>query len=394
MVHRLLLGIILLSLVGTFTPLHLVAAQDDDLDALKRDVVENYANIVFASYEDSYLLAVELDAAIDAFVAVPSEETLLAAHTAWLAAREPYGQTEAFRFYAGPIDDANGPEGLINAWPLDEAYIDYVDGQPDVGIINDLENYPELNAELLEELNESGAEENISVGFHAIEFLLWGQDLYEDSAGQRPYTDYVVDGTAANQERRAQYLVLVTHALLDHLEAMKDAWSPEIEDNYRAEFLALDSDTALQRILIGIGVLSKAELAGERIFTAYDNQDQEDEHSCFSDNTHRDIVNNFKGIQNVYVGQYTRVDETVIEGAGVADLLEAVAPEINTVILGLLKDTETAISEIEAPFDRAIVEDESREQVLNTVFLLFDLGDMIGEAAVALDITISTELPE
>ncbi|MCB0226566.1 MAG: iron-regulated protein, partial [Anaerolineae bacterium] len=165
------------------------AAETADLDALKTEAVETYANIVFANYEDAYNSAVELQDKIDAFVADPTAETMQAAKEAWLAAREPYGQTEAFRFYGGPIDDEDGPEGLINAWPLDEVYIDYVDGEETSGIINDVETYPTIDKELLISLNEVGAEENISTGFHAIEFLLWGQDLSSDGAGNRPYTD-------------------------------------------------------------------------------------------------------------------------------------------------------------------------------------------------------------
>ncbi len=396
MVRRFILVVSLLALLSGVWPAsqQAVHAQDDDVTTLKQEVVLTYAEIVFATYEDAYLSAVELDTAINAFVADPSEETLQNAKDAWLAAREPYGQTEAFRFYGGPIDDAEGPEGLINAWPLDEAYIDYVDGQPEAGIINDVENYPDLTAELLAELNEQGSEENISVGFHAIEFLLWGQDFYEDSAGQRPYTDYVVDGTAPNAERRAQYLVLISADLVSHLEFLKNEWDAALEDNYRAQFLAEESDVAISYILTGIGVLSKAELAGERIFTAYDNQDQEDEHSCFSDNTHRDIATNFMGIQNVYLGHYTRVDGSVVEGTALADLVEVMNPVINEQVLTLLSDAETAIAEIPAPFDQAIIQPESREAILNTVFILFDLGDMLGETAVALDIQISTELPE
>ena len=83
------------------------------------------------AYEASLDSATELDAAIDAFLADPTEETLEAAKQAWLAARDDYGLTEAFRFYGGPIDnETDGPEGLINAWPLDEVYIDYVEGDP------------------------------------------------------------------------------------------------------------------------------------------------------------------------------------------------------------------------------------------------------------------------
>ena len=95
---------------------------------------------------------------------------------------------------------------------------------------------------------------------------------------------------------------------------LTNEWSADVEDNYRAAFLALDTDEALTMMLTGIGVLSKAELGGERIFTAYDNQDQEDEHSCFADNTHRDIITNWIGITNVYFGRYQRIDGMLIDG--------------------------------------------------------------------------------
>src|SRR5690606_29119095 len=88
------------------------------------DVLTSYADIALAGYEDALATAKALDAAIDALIATPSEATLAAAKTAWIAARVPYQQTEAFRF-GNPIVDEW--EGRVNAWPLDEGLIDYVD---------------------------------------------------------------------------------------------------------------------------------------------------------------------------------------------------------------------------------------------------------------------------
>jgi len=383
------LALLLLTLLVALSTSPILA--QDDLTTLKQDVAATYADIVFASYQDAYTSAVELQSAIDAFLDAPSEDTLQAAREAWLAAREPYGQTEAFRFYGGPIDDADGPEGLINAWPLDEVYIDYVDGDPDSGIIQNTTDYPDLDAELLESLNESGAEENISVGYHAVEFLLWGQDLSTDGPGARPYTDYT---TAPNAERRAAYLRLVTDRLVEHLDYLVSEWDPTGEGNFRADFLALPPDDAVRDILTGIGVLSKSELAGERIFTAYDNRDQEDEHSCFSDNTHRDIVNNFNGIRNVYTGHYVRVDGSVVEGTGLEQVIAAADPDLNAAVLETLTNADTLVNSIPAPFDQAIVSDDSRPIVLDAVFALMDLGDLFAESASSLGLTINTALPE
>lgn len=368
-------------------------AAGEDLTALKQAAMQTYADIVFASYEDSYNLAVELQSAIEAFVAEPSAETHQAAKEAWLASNEPYGQTEAYRFYGGPIDDEDGPEGLLNAWPLDEAYVDYVEGAPEAGIINNVDEYPEITGELLVSLNEVGAEENISTGYHAIEFLLWGQDMYDDSNGQRPYTDYVA-GEAPNAERRGQYLLLLAEQLVANLAEIKDMWDPAASGNYRAEFLALEPDAAIQNVLTGLGVLSKSELAGERMFTALDNQDQEDEHSCFSDNTHRDIITNNQGIANVYLGSYTRLDGSEVSGPSLSDVVAAVNPELNEQMVALLEQSMAQVNEIYVPFDQAIVLADERPKVLDAVMTLQDQGDKIAEIATALGLTINTALPE
>ena len=357
---------------------------------VKRQALETYADIVYASYEDSLTLAQDLDTAIDTFLANPSEETHQAAKDAWLAAQEPYGQTEAYRFYGGPIDDADGPEGLLNAWPLDEAYVDYVEGAPDAGIINNVAEYPTVDKELLVSLNEVGAEENISTGYHAVEFLLWGQDLSAETNGQRPYTDYT---TAENADRRGAYLAAAADLLVEDLSGLVAAWNPDMTGNYREEFLSVEPDQALQNILTGIGVLAKSELAGERIFTAYDNQDQEDEHSCFSDNTHRDIITNLEGIQNVYLGRYERLGGSVVGGTGLQAVVEAENPELNEQMLALLEQTEAETQALPVPFDQAIVEPESREQVFTLVSSLLDLGDTIAEVGSTLGLSINTALP-
>ena len=75
-------------------------------------VVANYAEIAEASYADSIETAETLDAAIQALVADPTEANLTAAREAWIDSREPYLQTEVYRFYDGPIDNPeDGPEG-------------------------------------------------------------------------------------------------------------------------------------------------------------------------------------------------------------------------------------------------------------------------------------------
>ncbi len=204
------------SVVAVMTSALALSACGNDANAdLETEVVGNYAAVVHETYSMSLASATEMDAAIDALAADPTDATLAAAREAWLGARDDYGLTEAFRFYGGPIDAVDtGPEGLMNAWPLDEAYIDYVEGAPESGVINLPDEYPTIDSDLLVSLNEAGGETNISTGWHAIEFLLWGQDLSVDGPGARPVTDFT---TAPNADRRIAYLTVASSLLVGHI---------------------------------------------------------------------------------------------------------------------------------------------------------------------------------
>ncbi|WP_432670756.1 imelysin family protein [Flavobacterium sp. SM2513] len=337
------------------TALLFASCSDDDstsssTTATKKQVVSNYADIVYTNYKDAYDDAVVLETAINTFTANPTDANFTVAKEMWKEARESYGTTEAFRFANGPIDDENGPEGLLNAWPLDENFVDYVDGAADAGIINATTTYPIISKELLESLNENGGEKNISVGYHAIEFLLWGQDLTAPEAnlpGQRLYTDYVEGGTAANQLRRATYLNVCADFLTDHLSYLVEQWKPN--GTYRTTFLDLPVDTALKNMYLGITTLVLAELPIERMDVALGNADQEDEHSCFSDNTHRDIYLNLKGVINVYQGSYG-----TINGASLADLVEKADPTLFAATATAEQDALAKVAAILTPFDLAI----------------------------------------
>ena len=313
------------------------------------DVLSNYADIALAGYEDSLLTAQALDQAIDALIADPSEATLTAAREAWKAARVPYQQTEAFRF-GNPIVDEW--EGKVNAWPLDEGLIDYVDASygtesdsnalyvanvianPNITIDGAVLDASEITPALLQDnLQEAaGVESNVATGYHAIEFLLWGQDLNGTGpgAGERPFTDY---STAEHADRRAAYLKAASSLLLDDLEEMVSNW--ESDGAARA---ALE-EQGISTILTGMGSLSFGEVAGERMKLGLLLHDPEEEHDCFSDNTHMSHFNDAIGVQNVYLGKYTRVDGSVVEGPSLSQVIAAKDEALDSEIQGLLDDT-------------------------------------------------------
>jgi putative iron-regulated protein len=313
------------------------------------DILDTYADIALAGYEDSLTTAKALDAAIDALIASPSNDTLNAARDAWRAARPWYQQTEAFRFGNPIVDDW---EGRVNAWPLDEGLIDYVDASygtesdenglytanvianPSITIDGETVDATTITPEFLSgTLQEAGGvEANVATGYHAIEFLLWGQDLNGTGAGagNRPATDY---STEPNAARRAQYLAAASDLLVSDLEEMVANW----QDGGAAR--AALAEQGISTILTGMGSLSYGEVAGERMKLGLLLHDPEEEHDCFSDNTYVSHLHDAIGVRNVYLGKYTRLDGSVVEGASLSQLVGAKDAALDTELRGLLDDT-------------------------------------------------------
>ncbi|MDF0603338.1 imelysin family protein [Psychromarinibacter sp. C21-152] len=333
-------------------------------DVTQEAVLTTYADIAAAKYADSLTTARTLQAAVDALIADPSAGALQAAKDAWVAARVPYQQTEVYRFGNPIVDDW---EGKVNAWPLDEGLIDYVDatyaGPTDANEfaalnvianptftfsgeeIDATEITPELLSDTLHEAD--GIEANVATGYHAVEFLLWGQDLngLEAGAGERPWTDYASGEacTGGNCDRRADYLKAATDLLVSDLEWMAAQW----EDGGAARAALMgNTDAGIVAMLTGMGSLSYGEQAGERMRLGLMLNDPEEEHDCFSDNTHNSHFYDGLGIQNVYLGEYTRIDGTVVEGAALSDLVAASNPELDAEMRDKLAKTMRELGQI------------------------------------------------
>jgi putative iron-regulated protein len=317
-----------------------------------RPFLETYAELAFRAYREAYEDAVRLQSAVNEFVAHPgddADESLNRVRQAWLDSRPSYGRTEAFRFYEGPIDfgkrpdGTQGPEPLINAWPVNEAYIDSVRDSPKTGIIND-PGVPITRATLVER-NARDDEADVTTGYHAIEFLLWGPDFNANGPGNRPARDFVGGGEAA---RRRTYLKVATDLLVEDLKFVVDEWAPG-KENYRARFLAMDPRASIAHVLTGIATLAGFEVAAERLATPLDSGSQEDEHSCFSDTTDTDIRANVAGIANVYFGRGTGY-----QGSGLDTLIGARNSEINERIREQLENSLKTVATMDHPFDRTL----------------------------------------
>ncbi|MCX7566357.1 peptidase [Sulfitobacter sp. F26169L] len=346
----------------------------------KSEVLANYADIAAAKYEDSLITAKRLQSAVNSLVNAPSAENLTAARQAWIAARVPYQQTEVYRFGNAIVDDW---EGKVNAWPLDEGLIDYVDSsyggasdENELAALNIVANpeftlsgaeidatniTPELLSDTLHEAD--GVEANVATGYHAIEFLLWGQDLngHGDGAGDRAWTDYATgeECTNGNCDRRGEYLTAATDLLVSDLEWMVTQWQ---DDGAARTTLTSDENAGLAAILTGMGSLSYGEQAGERMRLGLMLNDPEEEHDCFSDNTHNSHYYDGLGIQNVYLGEYVRIDGTMVSGASLSDMVAQADAALDAEMQGKLSTTMMALGRIKTAAEAGFAYDQMLER--------------------------------
>jgi putative iron-regulated protein len=381
-------------------------------DPTPKDVLEIYADIAQAGYEDSLETAKTLRLAIDAFLAKPTEGNLRAARAAWIAARIPYMQTEAYRFGNSIVDDW---EGRVNAWPLDEGLIDYVtaaygteSGENELYVANVIANASLTiggktldaakitKALLQDELQEAGGiEANVATGYHAVEFLLWGQDLNGTGPGNgnRPARDYNVKKcTNGNCERRAEYLKVVTDLLVDDLAWMAEQWAEGGEA--RKVIMEGSDEEGLTAIMTGLGSLSYGELAGERMKLGLMIHDPEEEHDCFSDNTHASHFFDALGIRNVYLGAYRRADRSLVSGPSISDLVKAKSPDTDAELSAKLDATMEAMNALylraltTESYDQMIGEDnaEGNAVVQRVIDALLDQTKAIERAVAVLEL--------
>lgn len=348
-------------------------AANDSINSL----ASSYANLVSHYYNEVSLSTQEMHNAIIKFVQAPDNNSLTNAKNKWIAARSIYGITEAFRFYGGPIDGVNkygeeGPEGLINAWPLNEAYIDYVKGSPNAGIINNLSL--EINNDTIIAANMSEDDADVSSGWHAIEFLLWGQDFSLETAGIREASDYLP--TNEINIRRRAYLVATSALLLEHINWLSMEWL----ENGEGRKAFLNKNDPGGAILTGIATLAGFELSSERIATALDSGDPEDEHSCFSDQTHNDVKANFNGIINVYLGKGLNGESF---SPSISEFVAKNNLKLHENILEIINETNISINNITVPFDKMLSEPKNgpgRQAAEKTVSNLLVLAKNFKEA--------------
>jgi putative iron-regulated protein len=351
------------------------ALDSTDPNAFKYDAtaqIDAYIALVHESYELSYKDAKVLVAAVNTMFAKPSEVSLAAARKAWISARPAYLHTEAFRFYNGPIDAV---EAEINAWPVNEAVIDYVEGNLKAGLVNDRKL--KLSIGNLEAINKKKYDTDVTIGWHAVEFLLWGQDLSATGAGNRPYTDYIAGKN--NNDRRRKYLKMATSQLAEEIEHVGDQWDVKRKSSFASKFKALPQREAVGRMINGMAVLAGHELKVEGLEAALASGSARQEQSQFSDTSKQDFLNSLQGIKRVWTE--TKLGSLMtLRNAGLADKITA-----------LIADAETKLAAVGQPWDQVLAAppgSAERKSAEDATTSLRNLADGLKAAGNALGVLV------
>ncbi|CAA2137295.1 imelysin family protein [Hyphomicrobium sp. ghe19] len=381
-----------------------------------KDIMKNYGDLAHAMYGDALAKAKDLDKSIDALLAKPSAETLQAAREAWKASRVPYMQTEGFRFGNKIVDDW---EGNVNSWPLDEGLIDYVDkasygdtkeenplytaniiANKKIRLGPKILDASKIDKKVIAKLNSAlDVETNVGTGYHAIEFLLWGQNLHKPGvkSGERAASDFDLKNcTHENCDRRRAYLKAASGLLVDDLAEMAGNWKPD--GAARKALAGLDESAQLSTILTGIGSLSYGELAGERMKLGVLLHDPEEAHDCFSNNTHNSHYYDEVGMTEIWNGKYDGA--TPISGPSIAELAREKAPDAAKRVDEAMATTLEKMNAIKAKADSgemmydqmlAAGNDEGNKLILDAVDALVAQARAIEAVVAALNLKVKIE---
>ncbi|MCG8414936.1 MAG: hypothetical protein MI746_12020 [Pseudomonadales bacterium] len=290
-----------------------VTELSEETSAILVSLLENYFFQIDSDYSAVAESLATLQSDIESFLSSPSESTLVSARTSWIAANSQYELTSAHRYFA----DAVLPEDLsleffqvqyqINHWPILPGYLDYVDGYPNSGIVNDMT--VSLDSANLRQQHGAFDINETSIGFHVIEFLLWGENLGGDDP--RPYTDFLPqtelsaqqrsDGMEVSQlsnNRRRLYLQTSAQVLRDDFQTFMSLWA-EGSSALRTELAAESGTGLLLNVLDGLTGLLTEELLVRSLYPMLNGDFNESLPSAFSKSSQNAVSSHLTSLETL-----------------------------------------------------------------------------------------------
>jgi uncharacterized iron-regulated protein len=323
-----------------------MAPSDDDAGFTDTQIIDDYVDrVIVPTYTLLNVRFEALRSSIDAMAGGVTAENLAAAQQAWIDAREPWEQNEAFLF--GPV--STGYDGALDNWPLSQGDLDGI-------LTGTVELTPEFIA-----LQDSNVK-----GFHAAEYLLFGEGSAKSAA------DFT-------NPRELEYLSLIADEMVQLSASLKSDWTVSYMDGdpYAEVFRSAGQgsraypslESAAEEIVQGmIGICN--EVANGKIATPVEEQRPDLIESHFSYNSLVDFQNNIRSVQNAYLGDDPAAGaaglcegDPACQGKGLNEFVASIDPAIDAELQAEIIAAIDAIGAIRAPFEEAIT-DPSQADVI------------------------------
>ncbi|GIT21843.1 MAG: lipoprotein precursor [Gammaproteobacteria bacterium] len=291
-------------------------ALDPSLYAPIRNILIGYLNQIDTDYNTLATELTSLENQVAEFLESPQTSSMNSVRSGWLSAHSSYELTTLHRYFAEQILSEEEVLALyqfyyqINHWPILPGYVDYVGTYSNSGIVNDIT----VNIDIPTLREQHGAFDlaEASLGFHVLEFLIWGENLKRQD--ERPASDYFVitelnaseieGGFELDQlsnNRRRQMLVLNTQALLSDFNSSREIWSLGSE-TFRNELNALNGSEIIILLLEAMTSMLTEEMLIRSLYPLLNGEYIESIQSPFSHST-----------QNVVSAQLSSVERLLLE---------------------------------------------------------------------------------
>lgn len=350
---------------------------------LAEPVVAQYAELGAAAHAEAEARMLELDEAIMAFLDDPTGGALNQTKLAYLNAREAYAALEGFRAPASPAETY---VPTIDDHRVFERFLDYVQVDDDSGIINDPDDFPDLSLGVLREIHRLEDPRHVTLGFHPLAFLLWGEDLDPNGPGSRSSDDFVEGGAALNPDRRRAMLSNVSKGLADDISGLAAGWADE--SDYRTELAEKDSNEAVGDIVSGMRTATLA--LRDRVAIPFEAQGDEDleevvdEYGDFNDRGLEDMATQVGSIRAVYTGDWMD-----LEGPGIDGLVVLADEDLDTAVSEAIDTAASALTAI-GVYDQAIdIDSPDRDKVQDAIDALDELAAKLEEVAETLEVMLT-----
>lgn len=302
-----------------------------EINSATRELMLNYLQQIESDYSTVEVTIKTLQTEIEGFIQQTDVITMDRARDAWLIAHSAYELTSLHRHFANLVltqQDKltlNQLQYQINHWPVLPGYIDYVDGYPDSGIVHDMNVVLELDS--LREQHGFFDVSEASLGFHVIEYLLWGSNTNNDPL--RPASDYLLttqlsadqanNGFELDQlsnNRRRRFLAIAAQALLEDFQLLRTLWSENTLLFQRRVEGAESADYVSSRELLSVFAESittvlKEDLLLRSLYPMLNGDFTDSMQSPFSHSTVNTVSSQLNGLERLLLENQTDTGTTL-----------------------------------------------------------------------------------